>query len=68
VSQSSNKLNRTLTQAFGILLGIAIACWGIKRFGYSHVYTGRSYLAVVLRGYSYRSSQLCAKDMVAVLN
>jgi hypothetical protein len=33
VSQSSNKLNRTLTQAFGVLLGIAIACWVLRGLG-----------------------------------
>ncbi|MFH7025057.1 MAG: hypothetical protein ACHBN1_06570 [Heteroscytonema crispum UTEX LB 1556] len=33
MSQSSNKLNRILTQAFGVLLGIAIACWILRGLG-----------------------------------
>ncbi|MBF2008209.1 hypothetical protein ACF3DV_00290 [Chlorogloeopsis fritschii PCC 9212] len=33
MSQSSSKLNRTLTQAFGLFLGIAIAVWVLRGFG-----------------------------------
>jgi F0F1-type ATP synthase assembly protein I len=31
---SSSKLNRRLTQAFGILLGIAIAVWVLRGLGF----------------------------------
>ncbi|NJM71001.1 MAG: hypothetical protein HC862_12645 [Scytonema sp. RU_4_4] len=30
---SSSKLNRTLNQAFGVFLGIAIAVWVLRGFG-----------------------------------
>ncbi|MBW4636397.1 MAG: hypothetical protein KME30_32325 [Iphinoe sp. HA4291-MV1] len=30
---SSSKLNRTLNQAFGVFLGIAIALWVLRGFG-----------------------------------
>lgn len=33
VSQSSNKLNRLLTQTCGFLFGIAIAVWVLRGFG-----------------------------------
>jgi len=33
MSQTSNKLNRTLTQACGFLFGIAIAVWVLRGFG-----------------------------------
>ena len=33
VSQSSNKLNRRLTQTCGFLFGIAIAVWVLRGFG-----------------------------------
>ncbi len=33
MSQSSNKLNRTLTQSCGFLFGIAIAVWVLRGFG-----------------------------------
>lgn len=31
---SSSKLNRRLTQAFGILLGVAIAVWVLRGLGF----------------------------------
>lgn len=33
MSQSSSKLNRRLTQAVGIVLGITIAVWVLRGFG-----------------------------------
>lgn len=33
MSRSARKLNRILTQAFGVLLGIAIAVWILRGFG-----------------------------------
>lgn len=33
MSQSSNKLNRRLTQTCGFLFGIAIAVWVLRGFG-----------------------------------